>query len=80
MFYLQNLTYVPKWWHAHFRLVTDMERANREGFSFGAKLVRGAYMFLERERAEKMDYQSPVFDTIQQTHDNYDRCEVFGNC
>lgn len=55
------------------RLVTDMERARREGFCFGAKLVRGAYIFLERERAVKMGYPSPVHDTIEDTHANYER-------
>ena len=58
------------------RLVTDMARAKREGYYFGAKLVRGAYMFLERERAEKMKYPSPVYDTIEQTHENFNRCSL----
>ena len=55
------------------RLVTDMERARREGFCFGAKLVRGAYMFLERDRAEMLKYPSPIHDTIEDTHANYER-------
>ena len=57
-----------------------MERARREGFTFGAKLVRGAYMFLERERADWMHYPSPVFDTIEETHANYNRCAVRRVC
>ena len=51
----------------------DMDRAQREGFHFGAKLVRGAYMYLERAVAEKKKIVSPIWDTIEQTHLCYDR-------
>ena len=55
------------------RFALDLERSRREGFKFGAKLVRGAYMFLEREKAAKSARASPVWDSIQDTHANYDR-------
>lgn len=34
--------------------------------------VRGAYMVLERARAEERGYPSPILDTIEDTHANYD--------
>lgn len=45
----------------------------------GAKLVRGAYMQLERARARERGYESPICDTIEDTHANYDRCAVMGS-
>jgi hypothetical protein len=61
------------------RLQADTERARRGGYHFGCKLVRGAYLILERERSAEMGYPSPIWDTIQDTHDNYNRCvEVRG--
>ena len=56
-------------------LCLDTQRAQQEGWLYGAKLVRGAYMQLERERAHQKGYPSPIWDDIQQTHDNYNRCE-----
>ena len=50
---------------------TDMERAERHDYHFGAKLVRGAYMEGERALAESLGYPSPIHDTIQDTHNCY---------
>ncbi len=47
------------------------ERARSKGFKIGAKLVRGAYLEKERERAEKLGYPSPVWDTKEETDKAY---------
>lgn len=36
--------------------------------------VRGAYVKLERARAAELGYESPIWDNIQGTHTNFDRC------
>ena len=56
----------------HERIAVDLERARRDGYYFGAKLVRGAYMELERKRAADMGEPSPIWDTIEDTHAAYD--------
>ena len=55
------------------RMQLDMERSRREGFKFGAKLVRGAYMYLERERARDLKFDSPIWNSLEETHANYNR-------
>ena len=50
-----------------------MRRAVAEGWRFGAKTVRGAYMVVERARAAERGYDSPIWDTLQETHDSYNR-------
>ena len=46
-------------------------KANREQYILGAKLVRGAYLEKERDRAEDMGYPSPVHDSKEATDDSY---------
>ena len=55
------------------RLEADVARAAREGWAFGAKTVRGAYLVVERARAQAHGYESPVHATAADTHANYDR-------
>ena len=42
------------------QLHQDFLKAESDGYILGAKLVRGAYMEKERERAEEMGYSSPI--------------------
>ncbi len=43
------------------------EKARSRNFKIGVKLVRGAYLEKERERAQEMGYESPVWDSKEQT-------------
>jgi hypothetical protein len=47
---------------------------NRGGFFYGLKLVRGAYLKQERERAVDMKYADPTCPTLEATHANYNFC------
>jgi proline dehydrogenase len=48
-------------------LKRDHLTAQKKGYVFGAKLVRGAYMNKERSRAEDMGYPSPIQDNKKDT-------------
>ena len=48
------------------------QRAEAKGYKIGMKLVRGAYMEKERERAKEKGYPSPICDDKQATDQNYD--------
>lgn len=47
------------------------EKAKQHGFKVGAKIVRGAYMEKENERAKKMDYVSPICENKEATDVNF---------
>ncbi len=51
--------------------------ATMHNYFLGAKLVRGAYMEKERERAEKHNYPSPIQPSKAATDDNYDKSLAF---
>jgi len=53
------------------RLEMDMARAAAGGHVFAAKLVRGAYMVMERREAGEQGREDPVHATLQDTHDCY---------
>jgi proline dehydrogenase len=48
------------------------EQAKTEGFYIGMKLVRGAYMEKENDRAKEKGYKSPICISKQATDDNFD--------
>lgn len=47
------------------------QRAHQKGFHIGMKVVRGAYMEKERNRAAEKGYPSPICVDKQATDDNY---------
>ena len=48
------------------------QKAKENGYKIGMKIVRGAYMEKERERAEKMGYPSPIHKDKTATDNDYD--------
>jgi proline dehydrogenase len=53
-------------------LKKSIAHAKTNGYYLGAKLVRGAYMEKERERAKKLNYPSPVHNSKEETDHDYD--------
>lgn len=58
-------------------LKADTERAKKEKFIIGAKLVRGAYMEKERLRAQELGYPSPIHSNKAATDADYDAALAF---
>ncbi|WBX75580.1 proline dehydrogenase family protein [Tenacibaculum ovolyticum] len=53
------------------------QKAHQKGYHIGMKVVRGAYMEKERERAEKKGYASPICKDKPETDKNYDEAIRF---
>jgi len=51
--------------------------AQEKGYILGAKLVRGAYLEKERERAERLGYPSPIHPNKQSTDEAYNEAIRF---
>ena len=49
-----------------------IEKANKQGFLLGVKLVRGAYIEKENERAHHMGYATPICASKAATDSNFD--------
>ena len=66
--------------YRHDRLVflkESYETARSKGYLLGAKLVRGAYMEKERNRAAEKGYPSPIQPTKEATDKDYDEAAMF---
>lgn len=60
---------------AYFEKITA--EAIQHQYFIGAKVVRGAYMEKERERAEKMNYLSPIHINKESTDNDYNKALKF---
>jgi proline dehydrogenase len=58
-------------------LIGSHRKARAGGYILGVKLVRGAYMEKERDRALKLGYPSPIHATHADTNADYDRALVY---
>lgn len=59
------------------KLKEAFHRAAMLGYYLGVKMVRGAYMEKERERAEKMNYPDPIHPSKEATDDCYNKGLAF---
>ena len=59
------------------RLNRAQIQAEVDGYHLGAKLVRGAYMEKERDRADELNYQSPIHETKEAVDLDYDKAVRF---
>lgn len=66
--------------YRHDRLIflkESYEKAHSKGYLLGAKLVRGAYMEKERNRAAEKGYRSPIQTDKEATDKDYDEAALF---
>ncbi len=64
--------------HDRYQFILDCyEAAEQRNFIFGIKLVRGAYMENERERAAQLGYPSPIQPDKESCDNDYNRSVEF---
>lgn len=71
-----NTLQMYRWDRLDF-LKKELEIAQKEGFQYGAKLVRGAYMENERKWAQKKGYLSPIHPDKASTDKDYNNALKF---
>ncbi len=59
------------------KLKLDFDHSVKDDYLIGAKIVRGAYMQKERERAQEMGYESPIHNSKEETDHDFDRAIRF---
>lgn len=52
-------------------LLGDLNLAQQEGFCFGVKLVRGAYMDKERKLAKEQGREDPIHQSWEDTNERW---------
>jgi len=70
-------TYQMYRWQSIHSLKDHFKMAEEGGFYFGAKLVRGAYMEKERERAKEKGYKDPIHPDKEATDRDYNAAQEF---
>ena len=67
-------------WDRNDYFLELIRRARAGGYKLGIKIVRGAYIEKERERATRYGYRSPINATKEETDREYDKAvEIFIN-
>jgi proline dehydrogenase len=65
-------------WDRNDYFLQLIRRARKDGYKLGIKIVRGAYIEKERERAKRYGYKSPINTTKAETDGEYDKAvEIF---
>jgi proline dehydrogenase len=65
-------------WDRNDYFLELIRRARSEGYKLGIKIVRGAYIEKERERAKRYGYRSPINASKAETDREYDKAlEIF---
>jgi proline dehydrogenase len=70
-------TYQMYRWDMLEKLKSAHQQASLQGFFLGAKLVRGAYMEKESERAAEMGYMNPIQPSKEATDRDYNAAQKF---
>ncbi|MBA4853321.1 proline dehydrogenase family protein [Emticicia sp. BO119] len=64
-------------WESLQHLIDACEIARNEGYTVGAKLVRGAYIEKERRRAAEFEYKDPIHTTKHETDTDFNKAIHF---